>query len=116
MTTKQPHQYLGLTQDEYDTDCMIQYMRWCQNMAKAHNVPLQSLLANRGMSNYYTAQFLELEHSFKIIAARLDGLVDTEIMNRNYEMIMVELYCNYPSALIEAAKRLKIENPTFNQN
>jgi hypothetical protein len=115
-TTKQPHQYLGLSQEQYEEDCFWQYWRWCNNLAKNHNASLQSLLANTAMSNYYSVQFLELEHSFKIIAQMLDGLVDYEIMSRNYEMIMVDLYTNYPMALIEAAKKLKIENPKFNQN
>jgi hypothetical protein len=115
-TTKQPHQYLGLSQDQYEMECMSQYMRWCQNVAKNHNTPLQCLLANRPMSNYYTTQFLELEHSFKVIAQRLDGLVDYTIMLKNYEMIMVDLYTNYPMALIEDARKIRIENPKFNQN
>ena len=114
--TKQTHQYLGLSEEQYENDCMLQYMRWCQNLAKNQNAPLQSLLANRPMSNYYMAQFLELEHSFKIIAQKLDGLVDYEIMSRNFEMIMVDLYTNYPKPLIEDAKKLRIENPNFNQN
>jgi hypothetical protein len=115
-TKKQTHQYLGLSQEQYEEDCFLQYLRWCQNLAKNQNASLQCLLANSAMSNYYTVQFLELEHSFKIIAQRLDGLVDYEIMSRNYEMIMVDLYTNYPMALIEGAKKLKIENPKFNQN
>lgn len=114
--TKQPHQYLGLTQEQYENDCLLQYMRWCQNLAKNHKTTLQHLLANTAMCNYYNAQFQELEHSFKVVAQRLDGLVDYEMMHRNYDMIMVDIYTNYPSALIEQAKKIKIENPKFNQN
>lgn len=113
-TTKQPHEYLGLTIEQYENDCMSQYMRWCLNLAKTHNTTAQHLLANTAMYNYYRGQFLELEHSFKVIAQRLDGLVDYEIMLRNYDMIMVDIYTNYPKALIEAAKKLKIDNSKFN--
>lgn len=112
--TKHPHQYLGLTQEQYENDCFLQYMRWCQNLAKNHKVEFQSLLANTAISNYYTVQFLELEHAFKTVAQRLDGLVDHEIMLRNYDMIMVDIYVNYPKALIEAAKKLKIDNSKYN--
>lgn len=112
--TKQPHQYLGLTQEQYENDCFLQYMRWCQNLAKNHKVEFQSLLANTAMSNYYNVQFQELEHSFKVVAQRLDGLVDYEIMLRNYDMIMVDIYTNYPSALIQSAKKLNIDNSKYN--
>lgn len=113
---KLPHQYLGLTKQQYFIDCFSQYTRWCLNLEKNHKVPLQCLLANRALCNYYDAQFLELEHSFIVIADKLDGLVDYEQMLKNYEMIMVDLYTNYPSALIEAAKKLKIITPPLNAN
>ncbi len=115
-TTKQTHQYLGLTLEQYEMDCMSQYMRWCMNWAKKYNVPMQALLANRAMYNYYSTQFLEFEHNFIVIARKLDGLVDYTIMLKNYDMIMVDIYSNYPMALIEAAKKLKIENPPLNSN
>jgi len=115
-TEKQPHQYLGLTTDQYQMDCMSQFMRWCMNWAKKYNMPLQSLLANKSMAIYYSNQFLELEHNFMVVAQKLDGLVDYTIMLKNYDMIMVDIYTNYPSALIEEAKKMKIENPKFDQN
>ena len=114
--TKQPHEYLGLTAEQYENDCISQYMRWCLNLSKAHKTEFQSLLANTAMYNYYRGQFLELEHSFKVIARRLDGLVDYTIMLKNYDMIMVDIYANYPIALIQAAKKIKIDNSKFNQN
>ena len=115
-TKKQPYQYLGLTQEQYEMDCIEQYMRWCMNWAKKYNMPFQALLANRAIANYYSSQFLELQHNFIVVASKLDGLVDYTIMLKNYDMIMVDIYTNYPMALIEDAKKLKIENPTFNQN
>ena len=115
-TTKQPHEYLGLTLEQYDNDYVSQYIRWCQNLAKSHKVALQCLLANTAIHNYYRVQFLELEHSFKVVAQRLDGIVDHTIMLKNYDMIMVDIYTNYSPSLIKSAKKLKIENPTFNQN
>lgn len=114
--TKQPNEYLGLTLEQYENDCMSQYMRWCLNLAKKHNTEFQNLLANRSIVNYYNVQFLELEHNFIVIAKKLDGLVDYTIMLKNFDMIMVDIYTNYPMALIEAAKKMKIENPYFNKN
>lgn len=108
--TKKIHQHLGLTQQEYEFDCYSQYMRWCQNLAKKQNVAFQSILANNAIANYYQSQFLELQHQFKLFAQRNDGHLDYEQMMKNYEMIMVDIYTNYPSALVEAAKKLKIEN------
>jgi hypothetical protein len=115
-TKKQAYEYMGLSKLQYEMNCMSQYLRWCMNWEKEFKIPLQCLLANRAMSNYYSAQFLELEHSFIIIAQKLDGLVDYEIMSRNFEMIMVDLYTNYPSGLIEDAKKVRIENPPLNSN
>lgn len=114
--SKPTHQYLGLTPDEYEAKCFELYQRWCTNLANNHRVNVQCLLANRAMANYYSDQFLELEHSFRIIAQRLDGLALKGIMNENYNMIMIDIHTSYPKPLIEAAKRLKIENPNFNQN
>ncbi len=109
-TVKNTHQYLGLTEEQYDTNVMSLYIRWCENLAKNHKVNLQCLLTNTMISNYFRGQFLELEHNFKIVAARLDGIVDYHIMLENYDLIMVDIYTNYPMPLIEAAKSLKVIN------
>ncbi len=113
---KPTHLYLGLTADEYETKRFEQYQRWCKNLAIAYRVSLQCLLANRAIANYYSDQFLELEHSFIIVAQRLDGVVNQAVLIENYNSIMMQIYKTYPKPLIAAAKKMRIENPNFNQN
>jgi hypothetical protein len=112
---KPTHQYLNLSPEEYETKCFKQYYRWCENLATKHRANTQCLLANRAMANYYSDQFRELEHNFKKVAQRLDGLVTTDILDENFNLIMVDIFLNYPKPLIEAAKTLKIIN-NLNQN
>lgn len=102
------HHYLGITPQHYQEKCFEQYLRWCQNIAVAQKKDLQSVLASAAIANYYNDQFLELERSFNTVAAVLYGKVDFEIMTKNFEMIMVDIYTSYPGALLGKLPNVKM--------
>ncbi|MGV9003987.1 hypothetical protein [Flavobacterium sp.] len=110
---KSTHQLLNLDKQVYDNDTIERYMRWCENISNIKMVCVQSIMANTAISNYYRYQFLELEHEFKSSAKLIYGKVSDKIIRNMYTEIIVQLYNSYPSALIEEAKKLKIENPPY---
>lgn len=114
MTKAKPvHQLLNLSKEEYDQDVIQRYMRYCENLAKNHNLPLQSCLANSAINSYYNAQFMELEYSFLSVANRIANSVDYTVLRTIYATSMTQLYAAYPGALIQPARNLKIENPPY---
>jgi hypothetical protein len=109
-STFKTHDLLRLSLAEYQQDCLERYMRWCINLSKKHKVSLQSIMANAKIANYYNAQFKEIESGFITTASLIFNRVSTEAIKDIFEEQMVDLYNAYPSALMEDAATLKIEN------
>lgn len=107
------HQLLNLDKSVYESDNIERYMRWCENIAKSRGINIQMILANTAIANYYYFQFRELEHEFIMSARLIYGKVSHKIIRNMYNEIMYQLYANYPSALLDEAKKLKIENPPY---
>lgn len=111
-----PHTLLNMTCEQFENDCMERYMRWTifiaanYNKTTGKNIKFDCLLSNTALSNYYNVQFWELLHFFKVSGSKMHNHVSREIMRAHYCEVLTELYRNYPSALIEAAVALKIEN------
>jgi hypothetical protein len=108
---KNTHTLLDLTENDYQEDIIQRYMRWCENIAAKHHISLQSVMANSAIANYYFFQFRELEHEFAMSAELIYKKVGHTIIRNMYVEIMTQLYLSHPSALIEEAKKLRIENP-----
>lgn len=112
-TTNLINEYLNMTPQEYNEDQIQRYMRWCENLSKTKNIQLQSAMANSAISNYYTAQFREIESGFLTIAKKIERTADYKVLRNLYASMMTDLYLAYPGALLEAAKNLNIENPPY---
>lgn len=117
MTTAKPiNEHLGMTPQAYSEDKIERYMRWCENLSKTRNIYLQSVMANAAISNYYAAQFQEIESGFLTIAKKIERTADHKVLRNLYASMMTDLYLAFPGALLEDAKKLRIINPPFIAN
>lgn len=107
---KKPNEYLNMTVQDYNDYKIELYMRWCLNISSKTGSSFQKNLANTAISNYFYTQFRENEHTFISAASKIEGVLDYNFMRQMLGTIMSDLFRTYPSALIEAAKNLKIEN------
>ena len=116
ITTIPTHTLLNMTLEEYENDCFERYMRWCELMASAYSqrqkkeVKPRCLISNSGMASYYQDQVRELLQFFNISASKMYNTVSYKLSRSHYCEVMAELSNNYPSALIEAAASVNIEN------
>lgn len=106
---KSTHQHLGISYKALDNYRFDLYSSYCANIAKKTNVEFQKLFANAALSNYFITQLQELESEFKSFALRNPGISKKQMI-QNYDIIVLEVHNHYPSALVEAANNLKIEN------
>lgn len=113
-TTKTIAQILLMDPSAYVETNLERYMRWCQNIANQKGVPLQSILANTAIANYYRTEINRLESEFLREATPIKGLVKFSTMRTMYSEKLVQIFTVYPSPLIEQAKKMKIVNQLYN--
>lgn len=106
------HELLGKTAQEYEQEDFERYMRWCMSFAARtpDGRDLQMLLANSAISKYYNEHFRELEHQFINAIRPIYKSTKIESIRQIYVSITAQIYNNYPGALFEAARGLKIIN------
>ncbi len=104
---------LNIDEVEFDNIQMERYMRWCENVARIKGVPLQIILANTAVCNYYNAEFHKLEQKFLQIVGGKTKHIESKSLHEFYNVIVVDMYKYYPSALIDEAKKMGIENPPY---
>lgn len=109
-TTKTISQILLMDQSTYVETNLERYIRWCQNIAQQKAVPLQTILANTAIANYYRTEFTRLESEFLREATPIKGLVKFSTMRAMYSEKVIQIFTIYPSPLIDAAKKVKIIN------
>ena len=104
------HELLQHSPDKYQQDYFERYLRWCMSYATNLETDLQKLLANGLIANYYNENFKPLEHKFVIAATPIHKGVKVEVIRKMYAIITAEIFINYPSALFDEARNLKIIN------
>lgn len=92
------------------------YMRWCQNLSQKFDVPLQNIIANTAIANYYRVEFNKLENKFMNEAIPLYGKVRYTTMRTMYCETVIDIFNFFPKPLIEDAKKITIINPPINSN
>lgn len=103
-------QLLQYSADEYQQSYFERYLRWCMSYATNSETDLQKLIANQSISNYYNEKFKALEQKFVEAATPIHTTVKVEVVRKMYAIITAEIFINYPSALFEEARCLKIIN------
>lgn len=111
-TTITIYELLGKTAQEYEQEDFERYMRWCMSFANrlSEGRDLQMLLANTAVSKYYTEHFRALESQFLTVVLPIYKSTKVESIRQIYVSITAQMYNNYPGALFEAARNLRISN------
>lgn len=111
-TTITIYELLGKTAQEYEQEDFERYMRWCMSFAArtSEGRDLQMLLANTAISKYYNEHFRELESQFIAAITPIYKSSKIESIRQIYVSITAQIYNNYPGALFEEARNLRIVN------
>ena len=107
---KQLIQILKVDEVEFENANYAKYLRWCMNVSVKGFAPLQNVIANGPISKYYNHELQKLQNNFLELVKGKTQFLDQKAINDLYEIIVVDIFKHYPSALIEQAKNIKIEN------
>lgn len=113
---KQISTLLEIDEVEFENLQTERYLRWCISVANRQCVPLQAVIANQSINNYYNYHFSKLQQNFLKLVNGKTKFLDKKALNEFYEIIIVDVFKNYPNALLEEAKKIKIENPPYANN
>jgi len=109
-TTTSIAKFLNQTNDDYWDAYVSLYIRWATKYAHEFGIPLQMLLANTAVSNWYNNWHEELEYQAYQTLAPTYGTIKIEKAREIYSTLMIDIYKSYPKSLFEAAKKLTIIN------
>lgn len=109
-TIKTIAQYLGYTEEEFYNEYVALYMRWLLHFAPNEYDGLQALMANTAVNKWYTERHADLQrHAMDVLKVQA-GRTAVNKKRQMYNVIMVDIFANYPKPLFDAALKLKIEN------
>ncbi len=103
-------QILKVDEVEFENANYEKYIRWCMNVSVKGFAPLQTVIANGPISKYYNHELKKLQNNFLNLIEGKTKYLEQKAINDLYEIIVVDIFKHYPSALVEAAKNIKIEN------
>jgi hypothetical protein len=98
---------------EFDNLQMERYMRWCMNIALKNGIDLQIIIANSSINKYYNHEFSKLENKFLNLVNGKTKWLEPKALEDMYSIIVVDMFKIYPNPLIEEARKIKIENPSY---
>jgi hypothetical protein len=104
---KKLHTLLEMSQEEYYKLTFEKYMRWCEETSRKTGVSIQVIMANSKINSYYNYHYELLEMQVELMLKVQVGMSLEQIKVIYNAGTFIQ---NYPSALIEEAKKLKIEN------
>jgi hypothetical protein len=106
------YNFLNKTKEQYQEEHFERYMRWCISYSNrvVDDRDLQKLLANTAISNYYNAQFRELEIQFMEAVKTLPITTRIESVQAIYNGITTQIFNHYPSALFDEARKMSLSN------
>lgn len=107
---------LVIDEVEFENQRTEKYMRWCLNIARTQNAPLQLILANSSISKYYNYELAKLENKFLQLVDGKHQHMSQKSLNDIYSIIVVDIFNLTPKPLVDAAKKLTIINPPINSN
>lgn len=100
---------LQIDEVDFENDYIERYMRFCNNLAIAKQLPFQNVLANSAISKWYDHEISKLQKEAIQLIQISKGSFNEK--RKIYSQTLTRIFAIYPSALMDGLKDVKIINP-----